>query len=114
MVLTTATASLLEITSTASATGHWLPVDSVEDHVSNATLAARRARDVVTAGWLILAAEAVALSHLLPSPATSAAARWLRCHIEGVGGGVRIDRPLGGTLAALATALASDGVPGGG
>jgi len=98
---------MLEITSTASATGHWLPVDGVEDHVSNATLAARRAGEVVRAGWSILAAEAVAVGTTLPSPPSSIAARWVLGLVDQLPSPLRVDRPLSASLAALAHALSS-------
>jgi len=111
MVLTSATSSLLVITSMGTATGHWLPVDSVEDHVSNATLAARRARDVLRCGWLILAAEAVALANTLPLVPTSAAACWVLGLVEHHALAIRLDQPLSATLTTLAGLLCADDIP---
>lgn len=61
MVLTSATAALLEASTLSPATGRWLPADSVEDHVSNATVAARRVGDTLDLAWRGLAAEALGL-----------------------------------------------------
>ncbi len=78
MLLTSATAALLELASTGPATPHWLPVDDVEDHVSNSTLAARRAMDALARCRHVLACETVAtarhLSATSPPPSPVAAA----------------------------------------
>jgi histidine ammonia-lyase len=101
MVVTTATASLLEISSTGNGTGHWLPVDSVEDHVPNSTIAALHTLDVLALARAVVAAEVVATAVVLQlrgSPATSAAARWLTDLVGGIDGELRLDRPLTGVL----------------
>lgn len=61
MIVTTATAALLEASTLGPATGRWLPADSVEDHVSNATVAARRLGETLDLAWRGLAAEALGL-----------------------------------------------------
>jgi histidine ammonia-lyase len=109
MVVTTATASLLEISSTGNGTGHWLPVDSVEDHVPNSTVAALHALQVVDLARAVVAAEVVATAVVLQlrgSPATSVAARWLTQLVTGIDGELRLDRPLTGTLEEVASRLA--------
>jgi histidine ammonia-lyase len=112
MVLTAATAALLEIGSLGPATGHWLPVDDVEDHTSNATVAALLTLAAVDQAWTVLAAEAISVAvHLQraarPRPAAgpaSSAARWLsglRPGLAGPGEVIRLDRPLAATLERL-------------
>jgi len=109
MVLTTATASLLESAAIGSATGRWLPVDGVEDHVSNATAAARQLGAVLVLLWRALAAEAVAVSILAGSrrsAMTSAAGRWLSDVVQQCAAApLRADMPLAEPLAQVAAAL---------
>jgi histidine ammonia-lyase len=110
MVLTTATASLMEISSAGIGTGHWLPVDSVEDHVPNSTIAALHALDVLAHARAVLAAEAVATTALLQrggAAPTSAGARWLSDLSAGIVGTLRLDQPLAHILEAVADALAN-------
>lgn len=111
MVLTTATASLMEISSTGVGTGHWLPVDSVEDHVPNSTIAALHALDVLAQGRAVVAAEAVAtaivLQRLGVSP-TSAAARWLVSLLESMTDSLRLDQSMATVLRLVAQAFETD------
>lgn len=114
MVLTTATASLMEIASTGIGTGHWLPVDSVEDHVPNATIAALHALDVLAHARAVLAAEAVATAVLLQrggATPTSAGGKWLLGLAGGSIGTLRLDQPLSHVLEGLAAALAASDLP---
>lgn len=111
MVLTTATAAVLEIGSLGPATGRWLPVDDMEDHVSNATVAARLALSAIDLAWTALAAEAVAIGACLQRaghPARSAGAGWLLrllAQLGIAGDGILLDHPLAGALETLRAAL---------
>jgi histidine ammonia-lyase len=109
MVLTTATASLMKISSTGVGTGHWLPIDSVEDHVPNSTIAALHALDVLAQCRAVVAAEAVATVAMLQradGPPTSEAARWLISLLDGIAGTLRLDQSLAPVLARLADVIA--------
>jgi histidine ammonia-lyase len=110
MVLTTATASLMELSSIGTATGHWLPIDTVEDHVPNSVVAAHHALAAVEHGWVVLAAELLAVATVLQrsrrSP-TSAAAIWLTELVDEVHGEVRLDVPLSSAIEAFAGVLSS-------
>jgi uncharacterized membrane protein YjjB (DUF3815 family) len=66
---------------------------------------------VLRAGWLILAAEAVALATMLPSVPSSAGAQWVRGLVERHSLPVRLDRPLSATLTTLAGLLSTDDTP---
>jgi histidine ammonia-lyase len=114
MVLTTATASLLALSSLVPATTQWLPVDSVEDHVPNATLAALHALEAVDHARAVLAAEAVAaaivLNHDGAAP-SSLAGQWLSKLVASLPGDIRLDQPLSAILEALAARLATDPLP---
>lgn len=109
MVLTTATASLLESSAIGPATGRWLPVDDVEDHVSNATAAARQLGAVLALLWRALAAEVVAVSVLAGSRRSalfSAGGRWLTELVEEcTTGPLRVDMPLAEPLGRVAATL---------
>jgi histidine ammonia-lyase len=90
MLLTSATALLLEFTSAGPATGRWLPIDSAEDHVSNATLAARRAQFGIESTFDILAAECLAIAATFERAAAepqSAAGHWLVGIVRQAGAG---------------------------
>jgi histidine ammonia-lyase len=113
MVLTTATAAVLEIGSLGPATGRWLPVDDMEDHVSNATVAARFALTALDLAWTALAAEAISIVVCIQRaglPARSAGARWLLRLLAELGiepDAVRLDHPLADTLETLRRGLAA-------
>ncbi len=111
MVLTGATAALLEAAGLGPATGRWLPVDAVEDHVSNATTAARYLATTLDLLWRALAGEALAATAILQrsgGPGRSRAGRELQALVDGiVEGPLRLDRPLSATLTGLAAGLAS-------
>lgn len=113
MVLTTATAAVLEIGSLGPATGRWLPVDDMEDHVSNATVAARFALTALDLAWTALAAEAISIVVCIQRaglPARSAGARWLLGLLAELGietDAVRLNHPLADTLATLRRGLAA-------
>jgi histidine ammonia-lyase len=62
MLVATATAHVLELGGLAPASTRWLPVDDVEDHVANATAAARQLRTAVDGARHVLAAEAIAIA----------------------------------------------------
>ncbi len=97
MVLTTATASLLEISSTGAGTGNWLPVDTFEDHVPNATTAALHALDVLEHARAVVAAEVVATGVILQGldgPPTSEGGRWVTSLLDDATTELRLDRPL--------------------
>jgi histidine ammonia-lyase len=97
MVLTTATASLLEISSTGAGTGNWLPVDTVEDHVPNATIAALHALNVLEHARAVVAAEVVATGVILQgldAPPTSVGGRWVTSVLHDATAELRLDRPL--------------------
>jgi histidine ammonia-lyase len=109
MVVTTATASLLEISSTGTGTGHWLPVDTAEDHVPNSTIAALHTLEVLEHARAVVAAEVIAttvvLQHSGLAP-SSTAARCLTDLVAEVVDDLRLDRPLAGALADLRLRLA--------
>jgi histidine ammonia-lyase len=113
MVLTTATAAVLEIGSLGPATGRWLPVDDMEDHVSNATVAARFALTALDLAWTALAAEAISIVVCIQRaglPARSAGARWLLRLLAELGiepDAVRLNHPLADTLETLRCGLAA-------
>jgi histidine ammonia-lyase len=114
MVVTTATASLLEISSTGTGTGHWLPVDTAEDHVPNSTIAALHALDVLEHARTVVAAEMVATAVVLRHsafPPSSVAAHWLTEMVGEVVEDLRLDRPLGGALEDLRLRLADPAAP---
>jgi histidine ammonia-lyase len=62
MLVATATAHVLELGGLTPASTRWLPVDDVEDHVANATAAARQLRTAVDGARHVLAAEAIAIA----------------------------------------------------
>ena len=110
MVLTTATASLLEISSTGAGTGQWLPVDTVEDHVPNATIAALHALDVLEHARAVVAAEIVAtgiILQALDAPPTSDGGRWVTAVLDDATPDLRLDRPLTDVLERVRRVLAS-------
>lgn len=62
MLVATATAHVLELGGLMPASTRWLPVDDAEDHVANATSAARQLRMAVDGARHVLAAEAIAIA----------------------------------------------------
>jgi histidine ammonia-lyase len=62
MLIATATAHVLELGGLVPASTRWLPVDDAEDHVANATAAARQLRKAVDGARHVLAAEAIAIA----------------------------------------------------
>ena len=77
-LLATATALHLEIASMHPPSMHPYPLDEVEDHVSNATLSARRAREALDAFSAILAVEALLIAQASSLSAVEAQGAALR------------------------------------
>lgn len=111
MLLTSVTASLLEISTTGVATGRWLPIDEIEDHVSNSTMAALHCESILHHGYTILAGEVLATGVMLRGMAagpTSKAGKWLLAATDKADSNLLLGSPAAAMLGRVTSLLKDD------